>query len=223
MILNLGTSAFRDGFSFPGEQSFLTYEHCKMHKTVSDHNGVERCDPPNQRRYDDMELAPRTSTPTLGNLDALPFELRTAILLDLDLQSLAQFRTINRRARFLIDNIPEYRDLVKHGPSLRRATLSTRIAPSLPCRTLYTALRTQACTTCGHSGPFIYRSRDIYSLLGCRICTLCQMEQPQLWPLTLSQAKDLYGLSGRTLALIPELFRMPESYACLLHESFLRE
>ena len=197
--------------------SSRTYELRDLQDIVLGRDKLERCNPSNDCPRDDIESASRNSTPTLGNLDILPFELRTNILLDLDLQSLTQFRTINRRARFLIDNIPEYNNLVTHAPSIRRAALSIHIAPSLPCRTLYCALRSQACTTCGHSGPFIYMS------LGCRVCNLCQMKQPQFWPLTPSQAKDLWGLDSRQLSLIPEIFGMPNGYSCIFNELFVQE
>ena len=205
----------RDGQLVAEKLPSRTHTRCDLQETVSHHS--ELCDPLDDRAHGNTGPVPRMSTPTLGNLDTLPFELRTAILLELDLQSLIQLRTINRRARLLIDNIPEYNYLVTHAPSIRRAALSIQIAPSLPCRTLYSALRSQACTTCGHSGPFIYMS------LGCRVCNLCQMKQPQFWPLTPSQAKDLWGLSSRTLSLIPEIFGMPEGYSCVFNEFFVQE
>lgn len=148
--------------------SLLTTEHHGLLDIALNHGELERCCPLDNGRHDGFGLSSQDMGLALGYLDTLPFKLCTTILLDLDLQSLTQFRTINRRARFLVDNLPRYKDVITHAPGVIRAALSIQIAPWLSCRTLYCDLRTQACSYCGDFGAFLYL------FTGCRVCYISQ-------------------------------------------------
>ena len=197
--------------------SLLATEQNRILDIVLTHTELERHCPLDNGRHDGVALSSQNIDPTLGNLDMLPLELCTDILLGLDLQSLTQFRTINRRARFVVDNLPQYRDVITHAPGLIRAALSIQIAPWLSCRALYSALHTKTCSICGDVGAFIYM------FTGRRVCYICVMEQPQFLPLTQSHAKHSYGLNRKALSLVPKILKVPGSYTCFGRKSRTRE
>ena len=154
-------------------------------------------------------LPPKESTPIypLGRLDDLPHEILSSILHQVDLQTLTDFRSLNRQARIIVNSLSQYKDVVVHAPHALRAILSTGMAPSFTPSQLSDALRSQECCLCGSFGGFLF-------LLDCRrCCGLCLAEAPELLPIQRSEAKTRYGLRTESLWNIPIFKGIPGSYS----------
>lgn len=143
-----------------------------------------RCPLDNVRRSD-------TSIPArfaVGQLDQLPTELLTQVLLDTDIPSLTGFRRVNRRAMELVDSIPQYAAIIKHCPDIIRAILSIQ-ADAFDCRELYRVLSTTRCSTCERFGDRIY-------LINCRrVCYFCFTRHLEFFPLTIGRASSFFASS----------------------------
>ena len=176
----------------------LTYKPQEFRDIALDEDELKRrCPLDNGRHDDDDTVSCLNPISSLKHLDSLPMELWTTVLLGLDLQSLTVFRSVNQRARSLVDNLPFYKDIIQHAPNIIRAALSLKLARWLHCRPLYRALCSQACVLCGDFGAFIY-------LLTCsRACTSCLQGKRQFRMRSLSNAEAIYGLSEEALSLLP--------------------
>lgn len=100
-----------------------------------------------------------------SRLDRLPTELLDVILHSLDIQTLTSLRSLDRRAKLVIDNVPAYRDLVKQAPDALRAMLSTQTASYHTLHELTLALRTPECSLCPQYAFYLF-------LPDCRRCCL---------------------------------------------------
>lgn len=79
----------------------------------------------------------------LGSLRALPVELLTAILLQLDLDSVLRFSHANNYAKSPIAGIWEYRKVRELAPQYLYAAFRTGVSSRLGVSTLYAALVTK--------------------------------------------------------------------------------
>ena len=157
--------------------------------------------------HDDLQVTPQKSSFSLGSLDTLPIELLCAILLDLDLQSLTRLRSVNCRARFTVDTLPQYNNIITHAPSSIRAALSINMSPWISCRQLHKELCSQECAGCGSFGAFLY-------LLSCqRICYICLLEETRFLPLTPANARIEFGLNHHELSKLPIALSLPGRYS----------
>lgn len=103
----------------------------------------------------------------LGVLDALPEELLGDIFVQLDLQSLVDFRRVNQRAMQVVNSIPQFRTIVKHSLSPLRSMINTGAASRVTCQDLFEAMSRWKCRLCDDFAGFIY-------LFDCsRLCSLC--------------------------------------------------
>jgi hypothetical protein len=62
----------------------------------------------------------KTPKTNLGALDALSLEILRMLLLSLDLSTLLRFRLVNRRAKEVVESIPQYKAITTHGRSAFR-------------------------------------------------------------------------------------------------------
>jgi len=84
----------------------------------------------------------------LGALNILPQELLVLVLRELDLQTLTNFRRVNRQAMISVDAVPTYAILVRHAPNTIRDMLSLGSARFNTCLDLYEKLCTEECDIC---------------------------------------------------------------------------
>ncbi|KAI8631318.1 hypothetical protein F5Y19DRAFT_26697 [Xylariaceae sp. FL1651] len=142
---------------------------------------------------------------SVGQLDVLPPEIVTAILLTLDLPTLVAFRRVNRRAMSLVDSLHQYRMLLKHCPNVLRAIVSIR-AKHFSCMTLYKVLASTKCDTCHRSGSYLY-------LITCkRVCYSCFTSHAKYLPMSKPLATKYTGLSRKKLKHIPYILSLPGRY-----------
>ena len=143
-------------------------------------------------------------------LETLPLELRNAILVQLDIQSLTNLRRVSQSSRLAVEDIPQYRTLLAQAPELLRAVLSHGIARWTLIEDLFDALTSQTCALCGDFGPFVY-------LLSCsRACFACIAHNPNFCPQLASSAKERYLFDDRALADLPTLRSLPGSSDSIL-------
>lgn len=90
----------------------------------------------------------------LGDLDMLPLELQSDILVRLDLQTLIEFRRVNRKARDIVDALPQYKAIFSHNKNLLRTILSLELGRFVICNKLYITLQTMICERCGESAGY---------------------------------------------------------------------
>ena len=145
-------------------------------------------------------MSPPDTVSTLGTLDALPTELLDNILMDLDFQSLAQLRSVNRLARRVVDTLPQYKAIVTHAPMTLRLLFKRRVAASTSCRALHDALSSPACACCGDFGMLLYLFTCI------RVCGLCICEERTLRILELPRAEVVFGLDKQALSTLPKVY-----------------
>ena len=99
----------------------------------------------------------------LGQLGSLPLELLQDILQLLDIRTLTLIQSLNHQAEFLVQSLPQYREIATHAPGALRAILSTGIAPRFTILELSRELRAQECFLCGSFAGHLH-------LLECRRC-----------------------------------------------------
>ncbi|KAI0546780.1 hypothetical protein F4679DRAFT_598432 [Xylaria curta] len=101
-------------------------------------------------------LPPRHS---VGQLDKLPLQVLTEILLALDVPTLIAFRRVNPRAMMVIDSIYQYRMVLKHYPNVV-PTITGINATTFDFRalfeTLFPIVNATKCTMCNDLGDYIY-------------------------------------------------------------------
>lgn len=133
----------------------------------------------------------------LGALDSLPLEVLSNILVQTDLRSLTNFRSVNQRANQVVDSIPEFQAIVKQSPAPLRGILSIETGYRISCRDLFRTLCTAECEECGDFGGYI-------SLLTCsRVCFLCFCENPKYLPLSGPEVMRAFGVPHGVVASLP--------------------
>ena len=172
----------------------------ELHQSFLEAKTLARCCPLDNSQ-DRCHRAPINS----GMLETLPRELLNAVLVQLDVQSLTNFRRVSQNSRLAVDAILPYRTLRAQAPELLRAVLSHGIGRWTLIQDLFDALLSRNCAGCGDFGPFIY-------LLSCsRACFKCVCKDLRFSPQPASTAKAKYGLDDRALAGLPTLRSLPGS------------
>ncbi|KAI1132348.1 hypothetical protein F5Y10DRAFT_231535 [Nemania abortiva] len=178
-------------------------------RTLDDADLETRCPLDNARPH---STQPRYS---VGQLDVLPLETITDILLILDLPTLTTFRRVNRRAMSLVNSLHQYSMVLKHCPNVIRAIISIN-ANSFDCATLYKVLSTKKCEECDQFGSYLY-------LITCkRVCYLCFTTLIQYRPPSFDQvARHTSGLKEKHLPCVLNLPGRYTQYARSLTERTL--
>ena len=139
----------------------------------------------------------------LGDLDRLPLELQSDILVRLDLQTLTDFRRVNRKAMDNVDALPEYKAILLHNKNSLRAILSVELGRFITCNELYITLQTKICERCGESAEFIY-------LLTCRrVCATCLCRRIEYCPITIEDAERRFQVPCHPIQKLPAMRSLP--------------
>jgi hypothetical protein len=122
-----------------------------------------------ERRTDDFTLEYNLRTPRgkheressspkvgLGALDIFPNEVLHCIIAQLDLRTVTNFHYVNRRARNLAASLPLYRCIRTHARNVLRCILGNSVGSRITLETLYQALCTAECASCGAFGGYLY-------------------------------------------------------------------
>lgn len=153
------------------------------------------------------QLSFRSPRYGLGALDRLPLEIIHLALIQLDMQSLTDFRRVNKRARLITDSIPQYKRILVHAPAAIRGSLNIKTARFFSCLDLYEKLSTAECDSCGDFGGYLY-------LVTCRrVCFLCFTEKTDYLPVLRKDAIRKFGLRSEHLASLPCMKSFPGFYS----------
>lgn len=143
----------------------------------------------------------------LGALDGLPLEIIHLALIRLDMQSLTDFRRVNKRACQVVDSIAQYKRILVHAPAAIRGSLNIETARFFSCLDLYEKLSTAECDGCGDFGGYLY-------LATCRrVCFLCFTEEADYLPILQKDAIRRFGLRSEHLASLPCMKSFPGRYS----------
>lgn len=155
----------------------------------------------------DSQFKVRAANHGLGAFDRLPLEMIHMVLIRLDIQSLNEFRRVNKSARLITDAIPQYKRILAHVPASIRGSLNINTARFFSCLDLYEKLSTAECDTCGDFGGYLY-------LVTCRrVCFLCFTEKTEYLPVLRKDAIRKFGLGPEHLASIPYMKSFPGRYS----------
>ncbi|KAI1414113.1 hypothetical protein F5Y13DRAFT_21962 [Hypoxylon sp. FL1857] len=173
--------------------------HLVYHLTLDEADLETRCPLDNGRH----SIRPRES---LGQLDVLPFELLSDILLTLDLPTLTVFRRVNFQAMHVVNSLHQYKMISKHCINVLRAAVSLEAA-SFDCRTLYETLRTRKCGNCHRFGSYLY-------LITCkRVCYFCFSSTLKFRPMSAKDAARFSGLPMQDLMHLPHVMSLAGRYS----------
>ncbi|KAF1984218.1 hypothetical protein K402DRAFT_395884 [Aulographum hederae CBS 113979] len=126
-------------------------------------------------------VLPSISTPfsagsraSLGALAVLPIELLQEIFLQTSIESLFRLRQTNRRIRYVVDGMHEYRRVASHALEAYRSLLRSGVATTITLRRLFGLLCQEKCVLCGEFAGFL-------CLVDCvRCCFHCIKKNPRL-------------------------------------------
>lgn len=163
-----------------------------LRKTPRDHDQV---------RSSLLQTIPTTSL-TLGEIKFLPLDVILDIFSLLDIQSLFNFRHVNRRALQLVARTRGYDVVIRHALGSLRAILRTKVASWFTILDLFKAL-------CSSSfGGFIF----LPSFMRCCFCCFRMDHLPSV--AQVSTVKELFKPSQSYLrGLVPMVTTLPGSYA----------
>jgi hypothetical protein len=142
----------------------------------------------------------------LGDLDRLPLEVQSNILVHLDLQTLVNFRRVSRQASDVVDALPEYQKVLQLSPTLLRSIFTNQLEEFITCQALVATLNTQKCENCGNPSKYIH-------LLTCRrVCCHCLLTRGEYKPITLECAEWEFQIPRRLLEGLPTMITVPGRY-----------
>ncbi|RAH80497.1 hypothetical protein BO86DRAFT_272769, partial [Aspergillus japonicus CBS 114.51] len=154
-----------------------------------------------------LRLDPRSARYGLGALEKLPLEILHLILLALDIQSMTEFRRVNKKARLVTGSIPQDRRILAHAPAAIHGSLHLETARNFSCQALSETLSTAECDGCGDFGGYLY-------LITCRrVCFLSLGEKTDYLPLSRKDVIRKFGLDPIHLARLPRLKSFPGRYS----------
>ncbi|KNG46407.1 f-box cyclin-like protein [Stemphylium lycopersici] len=94
-------------------------------------------------------------TASLGNLDALPTELKQHVVSFLDIKSLLTIRRVSKPAMSLVNSVLEYQKVVTNAPMTLRMAIAIGTHDKYTIYDLFNALCEQKCADCGALAHYI--------------------------------------------------------------------
>lgn len=88
----------------------------------------------------------------LGAIDRHPLEIICMTLLLLDIQSLTDFRRVNKRSKLITDSHPQYKLIRVHAPLSVLGSLNIGTARFFSCGDFYDRITAAECESCGDFG-----------------------------------------------------------------------
>ncbi|KAF6843146.1 F-box domain-containing protein [Colletotrichum musicola] len=152
-----------------------------------------------------LEQLPRASSSApLGILD-FPLEVLRAILRNVDVPSLINFRHVNQASASAVDSLREFKTVAEF-PKALSSTLTLKCA-SFTVYDLACALRNTKCSRCRHFGDYLYL------ITAERLCYPCWRSSPAHAPKRLKNRK----LSDDLLQKVPHAWGLPGRYGHVTH------
>lgn len=182
----------------------LTYERTDLVSITVEAEELARHCPLDNGRHD---FTNNNMATTLGDLAVMPPEVLSMMLSALDLCSLTIFRAVNKCSRLHVDNLPQYKIIFAHAPSVLRAAIASGAGSWISCAQLANVLSNITCSRCADFGAFIYL------LTWERVCFMCLSYSNDFLPLSANKAKTVYGLKKTSLNDLHTLTTIPGTYS----------
>ncbi|OIW26352.1 hypothetical protein CONLIGDRAFT_706522 [Coniochaeta ligniaria NRRL 30616] len=131
-------------------------------------------------------LSPKGTPMTgLGVLEILPVEILHEVVSQFTIRQAMRFRSVNHRARQVVDNMLEYRAVTRHARACFEAILETRMSDTLRFADVFRAMCMQQCEKCNRAGQYIH----LPTLTRC--CLPCLELDPSLRTVRLSHFTEI--------------------------------
>lgn len=115
------------------------------------------------------------TTSSIGALEKLPIELLQDTMLRLDVATVIKLSQTSRWARTVLDALPAFHNMAKHGIDALCALLRSGLGPTVTLEEFYQALCTRNCTLCGSCFAGFVTLMPFT-----RCCYNCIMDQPEV-------------------------------------------
>lgn len=158
-------------------------------------------------------IPPLTSTPierkchsSLGQLEVLPLELLYECFAYLDTQALQRMSRVNLRGNEVVNSFPQLKKIRTIVGEPLQVLARARILHLHSVNTLYAALESEKCISCGAYGPFLHLT------LAVRCCLPCLESNQSLWMTSIPNVKACFGLTGADLNRLYAMQSIPGQY-----------
>ncbi|KAK4236614.1 hypothetical protein C8A03DRAFT_35470 [Achaetomium macrosporum] len=154
---------------------------------------------------------PTMAIASLGDLSALPTEIVLAICSAMDVTSLFRFRQVNRRARAIVSDMSQYREIAIFAIETLHALLFTRMGSHFNFTQFYDAFRAMECQVCGLFGHLLFLPNLQRC---CWKCLRSARTHQQLHVVALADLAKFYPLSEDDLGrILPVVHAAPGIYS----------
>jgi hypothetical protein len=143
---------------------------------------------------------------SLGRLDKLPLEVIYGCLPHLSLQTLWNLSRVSLRGKAVVESLPMYRTLAKSAGYIFSVLKQAKILDRHSITTLYAALHSQSCVSCGAYGCFLLL------LSAERCCFICLEMNQSLWMISIPLAQECFGFTKKQLPRLPVMWSLPGKY-----------
>ncbi|KAF2669015.1 hypothetical protein BT63DRAFT_248319 [Microthyrium microscopicum] len=143
---------------------------------------------------------------SLGRLSRLPLEILHETLVHLDIQSLLCLSHVCAQSKAIVDSIPIFSKLATHASHIFTIFHQAKILNLHSISTLYEALQSDRCVSCGAHGPFLH------VLLASRCCAICSMVNQSLWVTSLPLAMQAFALTKEQVGSLQVMWSIPGKY-----------
>ncbi|KAF2664420.1 hypothetical protein BT63DRAFT_464519 [Microthyrium microscopicum] len=92
----------------------------------------------------------------LGNLDRIPLEVLQFVILELDLESLLEFRRVNYYVRECVDSVHQFQIMKSHALDMFWTLVRTKLAMRVTLSEFYRVLCTDECAYCSMIGGLVF-------------------------------------------------------------------
>lgn len=150
-------------------------------------------------------------TSLLGRLDYFPVEVLHNIFDRLDCGSLYRLSLVSCRGEEVLVTLRSYSAMKKHASDVLAALSEMRILHIHSASTLYAALTSGVCVSCGNVGAFIQL------LTSQRCCQPCLSHNQALWVMPKSVAAKCFRLSAQQMKSLPSARSIPGEYCVRAH------
>ncbi|KAH7926504.1 hypothetical protein BV22DRAFT_1128095 [Leucogyrophana mollusca] len=153
-----------------------------------------------------IQLSQKPPNSSMGTLTVFPVELLNEVLRYSVLTAALSIRSLNRKARLIVDNSIPYKYLTLNASAALKILVQTKAADYFTIDHIYHVLCHPVCSICGVYAAYVWLPE--YT----RCCMPCLRQAPVFMPMTTADAKAAYGLTERALLSVPVITSIPGEY-----------